>query len=164
MRKEFIVQQAKSTRSLGMARFGSEAELAAFLGKLDQDYARYTKMTLKPVLVMQSHHQSADQSCVNELRLCIHGPVEHDQDSLDKQGPSKKARTDPEIVDREEVAKRAKLQAAVQALHEAGFVHGDLRSNNILVVSGTECIIELEWADIADQAVYPVFMNHTDVV
>lgn len=24
-----------------MARFGSEAELAAFLGKLDQDYARY---------------------------------------------------------------------------------------------------------------------------
>lgn len=58
----------------------------------------------------------------------------------------------------------AELQAAVQALHEAGFVHGDLRSNNILVVSGTECIIELEWADIADQAVYPVFMNHTDVV
>ena len=24
-----------------MARFGSEAELAAFLGKLDQDYAQY---------------------------------------------------------------------------------------------------------------------------
>lgn len=58
----------------------------------------------------------------------------------------------------------AELQAAVQTLHEAGFVHGDLRSSSILVVSGTVCIIDFEWAGIADQAWYPFFMNHTDVV
>ena len=58
----------------------------------------------------------------------------------------------------------AELQAAVQTLHEAGFVHGDLRSNNILLVSGTVCIIDFEWAGIADQALYPFFMNHTDVI
>ena len=57
----------------------------------------------------------------------------------------------------------AELQVAVLSLHEAGFVHGDLRSNNILVVSGTVCIIDFEWAGVADQAVYPFFMNHTDV-
>lgn len=39
----------------------------------------------------------------------------------------------------------AELQAAVLLLHEAGFVHGDLCSNNILVVSGTACIIDFEW-------------------
>ncbi len=57
----------------------------------------------------------------------------------------------------------AELQAAVLSLHEAGFVHGDLRSNNILVVSGTVCIIDFEWAGVAGQVVYPFFMIHTDV-
>lgn len=41
-------------------------------------------------------------------------------------------------------------------------MHGDLRSNNILVVSGTVRIIDFEWAGIADEAAF--FMNHTDVV
>ena len=57
----------------------------------------------------------------------------------------------------------AGLQAAVQLLHQAGFVHGDLRSNNILVVSGTVRIIDFEWADVAGEAAYPLFMNHIDV-
>lgn len=57
----------------------------------------------------------------------------------------------------------AELQAAVHLLHKAGFVHGDLRSNNIIVVSGTVRIIDFEWAGVADEAVYPFFMNHTDM-
>ena len=56
------------------------------------------------------------------------------------------------------------LQAAVHLLHEAGFVHGDLRSNNILVVSGTVRLIDFEWAGVANEVAYPFFMNHTDVV
>ena len=57
----------------------------------------------------------------------------------------------------------AELQAAVQLLHQAGFVHGDLRSNNILVVSGTVRIIDFEWVGVAGEAAYPLFMNHIDV-
>lgn len=55
------------------------------------------------------------------------------------------------------------LKAAVRLLHEAGFVHGDLRSNNILVVSGTVRIIDFEWAGVAGACAYPLFMNHIDV-
>ena len=58
----------------------------------------------------------------------------------------------------------AELQAAVHLLHEAGFVHGDLRSNNILVVSGTVRLIDFEWAGVANEPAYPFFVNHTDVV
>ena len=58
----------------------------------------------------------------------------------------------------------AELQAKVHSLHKAGFVHGDLRSNNILVVSGTVRLIDFEWASIANEAAYPFFMNHTDVI
>ncbi len=64
----------------------------------------------------------------------------------------------------ESVSKPAKaLQDAVQVLHKAGFVHGDLRSNNILVVQGGVHNVDFEWAGIADQAKYPFFMNHTDL-
>ena len=55
----------------------------------------------------------------------------------------------------------AELQGAVRSLHEAGFVRADLRSNNTLVVTGTVCIIDFEWAGVA--VVYLFFMNHTDV-
>ena len=64
----------------------------------------------------------------------------------------------------ESVSKPMKaLQDAVQLLHHAGFVHGDLCSNNILVVQGGVHIVDFEWAGIADQAKYPFFMNHTDL-
>ncbi len=64
----------------------------------------------------------------------------------------------------ESASKPAKaLQDAVQVLHEAGFVHGDLRSNTILVVQHGVHIVDFEWAGIANQATYPFFMNHTDL-
>ena len=43
----------------------------------------------------------------------------------------------------------AERQAAVQLLHQAGFVHCDFRCNNIPVVSGTVRIIDFEWAGAA---------------
>ena len=57
----------------------------------------------------------------------------------------------------------AALQHAVQLLHGAGFVHGDLRPNNILVTSDGVRIIDFEWAGVAEQTVYPFFMNHFDI-
>ena len=57
----------------------------------------------------------------------------------------------------------AELRAAVLSLHGASFVHGDLRPNNILVMSGIVCIIDFEWAGVAGQVVYPFLMNHSDV-
>ena len=53
------------------------------------------------------------------------------------------------------VSKPAKaLQVAVQVLHEAGFVHGDLRSKHILDVQGVVYIVDFEWAGIVNQAKY----------
>ena len=42
----------------------------------------------------------------------------------------------------------ASLQAAVNLLHQAGFVHGDLRSNNIFVSADSVRIIDFEWAGV----------------
>lgn len=42
-------------------------------------------------------------------------------------------------------------------------MHGDLRSNNILVVLGTVCILDFKSTGVAGQVVYPFFMDHTDV-
>lgn len=57
------------------------------------------------------------------------------------------------------------LRNAVHTLHEAGFVHGDLRPNNIILTSDSVRIIDFEWpwAGVAEQAVHPFLMNHTDV-
>ena len=38
------------------------------------------------------------------------------------------------------------LQAAVRALHAAGYVHGDLCGCNILVAAGAVSLIDFEWA------------------
>lgn len=57
----------------------------------------------------------------------------------------------------------AALQDAVQLLHRAGCVHGDMCSINILVTSDGVRILDFQWAGVAEQTVYPFFMNHTDV-
>ncbi len=57
----------------------------------------------------------------------------------------------------------ATLQAAVHLLHQAGFVHGDLRSNNIFVLADSVRVIDFEWAGVMEQSTYPLFMNHIDV-
>ena len=57
----------------------------------------------------------------------------------------------------------AALKAAVGLLHQAGWVHGDLRSNNVLVVAEKVCIVDFEWAGLAGKVTYPYFMNHTDL-
>ena len=57
----------------------------------------------------------------------------------------------------------AALEAAVHLLHQAGFVHGDLRSNNIFVLAESVRVIDFEWAGVVGQSAYPLFMNHTDL-
>ena len=57
----------------------------------------------------------------------------------------------------------ARLQAAVQALAAAGFVHGDLREPNVLVTGAGEesdvSVIDFGWAGTAGVARYPHFMS-----
>ena len=47
------------------------------------------------------------------------------------------------------------LNAAVHALHAAGYVHGDLRSCNMLVVANGVFIVEFERAGPLGTARYP---------
>ncbi|CAL8462656.1 g2189 [Coccomyxa elongata] len=55
---------------------------------------------------------------------------------------------------------RDALRAALGALHDAGFVHGDLRGCNVLVDKERVYATDLEWAGKVGEAKYPIFMNH----
>ncbi|KAK9823822.1 hypothetical protein WJX72_005747 [[Myrmecia] bisecta] len=55
------------------------------------------------------------------------------------------------------------LHRAVNVLHSAGFVHGDLRGCNVLVAGGQVYVVDLEWAGIMGEAKYPFFMNRADI-
>ena len=65
----------------------------------------------------------------------------------------------------------AKVSEIVQQLHDAGFVHGDIRSTNILVDRGTLTskdgikihFIDFDWAGRQGEAVYPMRVNKVTV-
>jgi serine/threonine protein kinase len=55
---------------------------------------------------------------------------------------------------------RSSLKEAVQTLHNAGIVHGDLRSQNILITECSKvCILDFDWADVVGKAHYPSDIN-----
>jgi RIO-like serine/threonine protein kinase len=56
-----------------------------------------------------------------------------------------------------------RLQEVVCNLHRHGFVHGDLRANNICVAGERVCIIDFDWSGPAGEQRYPNFMNHLDI-
>jgi serine/threonine protein kinase len=58
---------------------------------------------------------------------------------------------------------QAQLSQVVKNLHDAGFVHGDLRANNICVVGDRVCLIDFDWTGRAGVCCYPGFMNHVDI-
>ena len=50
--------------------------------------------------------------------------------------------------------------SAVKLMHEAGYVHGDLRPQNILVVKeDTVRIIDFDWADKEHTVKYPAELS-----
>ena len=55
------------------------------------------------------------------------------------------------------------LEVAVHSLHDTGFVHGDLRSCNVMVASSRVYVVDFEWAGQLGTARYPYFMNHLDI-
>ena len=55
-------------------------------------------------------------------------------------------------------AKKA-LKDAVERMHDAGFVHGNLRSKNILVDGDEICILGFDWAGVEGEARYPVELD-----
>jgi hypothetical protein len=63
----------------------------------------------------------------------------------------------------EEAALQQRLRSVVQHLHAGGFVHGDLRANNVLVEGGRVCLLDFDWSGPAGQQLYPAFMNHTQI-
>jgi RIO1 family len=56
-----------------------------------------------------------------------------------------------------------KLSNVVQHLHSHSLVHGDLRSNNIIVVGDRVCLIDFDWSGKEGVDCYPGFMNHVDI-
>ncbi|KAI0043788.1 hypothetical protein FA95DRAFT_1498071 [Auriscalpium vulgare] len=54
----------------------------------------------------------------------------------------------------------AQLRAAVDCMHEHGFVHGDLRKPNVMVTSaGKIQLIDFDWAGENEQVRYPVHLR-----
>ena len=61
-----------------------------------------------------------------------------------------------------------RITTEIKALHSLNYVHGDLRSNNIII--GEQItnelqfwIIDFDWAGIVYHTHYPLFMNHKDI-
>lgn len=52
-----------------------------------------------------------------------------------------------------------KLKRVIKNLHEASFVHGDVRANNICVVGNRVCLVDFDWSGRERVDHYPGFMN-----
>ena len=60
----------------------------------------------------------------------------------------------------------ANLLQAVNSLHNAGFVHGDIRDTNTMVCKTDETkfmIIDFDWAGKIGEARYPANVNHVGI-
>jgi len=57
------------------------------------------------------------------------------------------------------IATETAVMLAVQKLHGAGLVHGDLRSPNILWKDGQVKFVDFDWAGVNGDATYPTSMN-----
>jgi hypothetical protein len=60
----------------------------------------------------------------------------------------------------------SKLRHAAKVLKDSGFVHGDLREPNVLVVPGSDqiSVIDFDFAGrLEANATYPSFLNHTNI-
>jgi hypothetical protein len=57
------------------------------------------------------------------------------------------------------------LRACVNTLHEGGWVHGDLRSGNVLLSNSTDDVflIDFDWCGLENEQRYPPFMNHSEI-
>ena len=57
------------------------------------------------------------------------------------------------------------LRKSIGLLHSKNLVHGDLRSNNMLVSSDEKklYLIDFDWCGKEDEKVYPYFMNGVDI-
>ena len=60
------------------------------------------------------------------------------------------------------------LQGAMKLWHDNGYVHGDLRPLNILIVKDSICVVDFDWAGVCGTARYPVELSkncvwHPDV-
>ena len=59
------------------------------------------------------------------------------------------------------------IRTFLEEMHQAGWVHGDLRSTNVMVkksgLDGSFHFIDFDWSGKNQQVVYPLFLNTTDV-
>ncbi|EGO23318.1 hypothetical protein SERLADRAFT_391072 [Serpula lacrymans var. lacrymans S7.9] len=58
------------------------------------------------------------------------------------------------------------ISAKLESLHEAGYVHGDIRDTNIMVSKTNKTqfmIVDFDWAGSIEEARYPAGVNHIDI-
>ena len=75
------------------------------------------------------------------------------------------AAADPSTAATEKVKMKAEVGKAIQVLHDAGFVFGDLRDPNIIQASSEKMfLVDFDWAGREGEARYPATINMTDIV
>jgi serine/threonine protein kinase len=57
------------------------------------------------------------------------------------------------------------IHEAISALHQAGYVHGDIRSNNVMKKKGDGGImlVDFDWAGIIEEVRYPMNVNIVEI-
>jgi len=62
---------------------------------------------------------------------------------------------------------KGKIQQFLEEMHQAGWVHGDLRSTNVMVkksgLDGSFHFIDFDWSGKNQEVVYPSFLNTAEV-
>ena len=62
---------------------------------------------------------------------------------------------------------RENIRSFLEEMHQAGWVHGDLRATNVMVkksgLDGSFLFIDFDWSGKNQEVVYPSFLNTTDV-
>ena len=64
-------------------------------------------------------------------------------------------------------ALKENIQWFLEEMHRAGWVHGDLRTSNVMVkksgLDGSFLLIDFDWSGKNQEVTYPSFMNRTDL-
>jgi hypothetical protein len=108
-----------------------------------------------------AHSYLASHGLAPKLRQCVRFSADWSAVIMDRPKYQSVYGLWPSNTDQEKV--RSKVRIAVQTLHRGGFVHGDIRSNNVLIDRRSLAsedvaihLIDFDWAGRTGEAKYPL--------
>ena len=146
-----------------------------FFGDLDSDTADHRALCIKFTYQYGEdvHKFCADKGCAPQLHAVQRLPGDFYMVVMDDIGKDyidlhSFVDDHPEILSSSAYTDLKKnIQQFLEDLHQNGWVHGDLRSTNVMVrrsgLDGSFLLVDFDWSGKNQEVVYPSFMNRTDM-